>query len=217
MEDYNYRPIFEIIIDENDEQSGMIRNSWVKNPAVGIEKFAFESAQKQKLVFADASRKNCFMSCSILCDTPILRRTDDGEEFYVVFTEESIRKINNKLFKENKIHEVTMHHNENMKVEGVYLVESFISDKKRVYSPLFDVPDGSLIQTYYVEDDDMYEKLLNDDNFTGYSIEVNARIQQMFSASFDEMYLEQRVKDIAFSKELSDEEKELAIKKILGL
>jgi hypothetical protein len=210
-------PVFEIVINEDDETTGMLKNSFVANPAVQIERIAFSKTEPRRMVFAHPSNSQCFMSVSILCDVPIIRRDDNGKEFFVVFKKDTIRKINNKLFKENKIHEVTMYHDDSKKVDGVYLVESFISDKKRVYSPMFDVPDGSLIQTYYVEDATKYEELLNDENFNGYSIEINASIQEMFSFAVNEAVKESKIKEIVFHETMSDKEKEIAIKSLLNL
>lgn len=215
----NYRPIFEIVIDEESEESGFIRNSFVSAPAVEVTRFAF-SKQNQKMIFAENPTEQVFTSVSILADTPILRSTDKGEEFYVVFTKDVIRKIRNKMVKDNKSNEVSLYHDDNKIQDGIYMVESFIINKGRVESPLFDVPEGSLVTSYWVEDRAKYDALLADKNFNGFSIEINAKISQMFSNSFDALYSEdlkvQQIRDIAFSKHLTDEQKEEKIKNLLN-
>ena len=215
----NYRPIFEIVIDENSEDSGFIRNSFVEAPAVEVTRFAF-SKEQERMIFAEDTKEQIFTSVSILADTPILRATDKGEEFYVVFTKDVIRKIRNKMVKEGKTNEVSLYHEDDKIQEGIYMVENFIINKGRVESPLFNVPDGSLVTSYWVEDAAKYEQLLNDENFNGFSIEINARISQMFSNTFDALYSEemkeQEIRDIAFSEELTDEQKEEKILKVLN-
>lgn len=215
----NYVPIFEIIIDENNEESGMIRNSGVENPAVDIEYFAF-GKENENMIFSKDEKEQVFTSVSILADTPILRKGPNGEPFYVVFSKDVIRKIRNKLVKDGKTNEFSLYHDEKEIQEGIYMVESYIVDSKRVESKLFDVPDGSFVTSYWVEDKEMYEKLLADEKFKGFSIELNSQIQQMFSQSFEDMYSEEkkvdRIKDIAFSEDLSDKEKEEKIKKLLN-
>lgn len=214
-----YRPIFEIVIDENSEDSGFIRNSFVEAPAVEVTRFAF-SKEQERMIFAEDTKEQVFTSVSILADTPILRATDKGEEFYVVFTKDVIRKIRNKMVKENKTNEVSLYHEDDKIQEGIYMVENFIINKGRVESPLFNVPDGSLVTSYWVEDPAKYEALLADENFNGFSIEINAKISQMFSNTFDALYSEemkeQEIKRIAFSEGISDQEKEALIKKVLN-
>jgi len=174
---------FNIIVDY-DTDGEMIRNSFVYQPAVEIEKFAFS---KEMMVFNQGISNQCFMSVSILADTPIPRKSSNGEKFNVVFTKEMVRVIMNKLAMNGKLNEVSWQHSVQM-IEGVYLVEQFISEKDRVYSPKFNVPEGSLIQTYWVKDKKMYDKLSADKSFQGFSIEIEASIQEVFTTSFSSMY-----------------------------
>jgi len=214
----NYIPIFEIVIDEEAEDSGFIRNSFVENPAVEVERFAF--SKQDKMIFSQNEKEQIFTSVSILADTPILREGPNGEPFYVVFTKDVIRKIRNKLVKDGKANDISLYHDENEVQDGIYMVENYITNKDRVESKLFDVPEGSLITSYWVEDPEHYERLLEDDKFKGFSIEINAKISQMFSNTFKEMYSESekiaRIKDIAFSEDMSDEDKEKKIRKLLN-
>lgn len=225
MED-KVAPIFELVIDDDSEESGFIRNSFVENPAVEIKYFAFEDeSNKKKMIFSQNEKEQIFTSVSILADTPILRKTKEGEDYYVVFTKDTIRKIRNKLVKEGKSNEVTLYHDENQVVEGVYMVENFIVNKGRVESPLFNVPDGSLVTSYWVEDKATYERLLNDEKFNGFSIEVNAKIQEMFTSSFEELYsekvsekeMENKIKDIVFDERLSEDEAVDKLRKLLDI
>lgn len=214
-----YIPIFEIIIDEESEDSGFIRNSFVKNPAVEVERFAFN--KQERMVFASDEVEQVFTSVSILADTPIYREGPNGEPFYVVFSKDVIRKIRNKLVKDGKTNEVSLYHDDNKVQDGIYMVEQFIINKGRIESPLFkDVPDGSLVTSYWVEDRSKYEELLADENFRGFSIEINAHISQLFSKSFDAMYSEdkivQEIKAITFREDITDLQKEHLIKKVLN-
>jgi hypothetical protein len=214
----NYIPIFEIVIDEMENESGFIRNSFVENPAVEVEYFAF--SKNRKMLFASDEAEQIFTSVSILADTPILREGPNGEPFYVVFTKDVIRKIRNKLVKEGKSNEVSLYHDDNKVQEGIYMVENFIINEGRIESPLFDVPEGSLVTSYWVENKEQYEKLLADENVKGFSIELNAHISQVFSKSFDSIYSEekkvQEIKTIAFRSDIKDEEKESLIKEVLN-
>ena len=195
---------YNIIVDYDMEDERMIRNSFVDAPAVEIEKLAF-SKTKEMMKFNMDEKRQCFMSVSILADTPIPRIDKDGNPFNVVFTKDVIRVIANKLSMEGRGNEVSWQHTDQI-INGVYLVEQFISEKGRVYSPLFDIPEGSLVQTYWVKDKNMYEKLSNDPEFQGFSIEIEARIEEAFNTNFTIEDTTDKVKEILFS-DLSDDEK----------
>jgi hypothetical protein len=211
-------PVYNIVI-EYDDETGMIRNSFVKNPAVEIERFAFSKINNFYFEGNDVEQK--FMSVSILADTPILRRSEEGKEFYVVFSKETVKKIVNKLVMQNKINEVSFQHNEEQIIDGVYLVEHFFSEKGRVESPIFpNVPDGSWITTYWVKDKEKYDNLLSNPNFNGFSIEINAKIEEAFSSIFNSIVDEETalktIKEIVFNDNVSEMQKEAEIKKVLN-
>ena len=198
-------PVYNIVIDYDADDERMLRNSFVYQPAVEVEKFAFSKEEKiEMLKFNMDDKRQCFMSVSILADTPIPRVDKDGNQFNVVFTKDVIRIIANKLAMENRLNEVSWQHTDQI-IDGVYLVEQFISEKDRVYSPKFNVPEGSLIQTYWVKDKKMYERLANDPSFEGFSIEIEARIEETFSSNFTEEDRVNIIKDILFSDESDDD------------
>lgn len=206
-------PIYKIKVDYDDE-SGLIRNSFVDEPAVEYHKINFS---EEKLFFSKDKSQQKFFGVSILADTPIPRKTKSGEIYYVVFDKETINVIANKLVMENKNNEINYNHMESEMIEGVFLVEQFLLEKGRVESPMFkSVPDGSLMQTYFVKDKEKYDELANDQNFNGFSVEISAGLEHMFE-SLDKSYLENKVKDIVFSEDLTDEQKEIELKNILGL
>jgi hypothetical protein len=201
-----------IDIDELDEQTGMIRNSFVKNPAVDVTYFPF--SKEVKTISFNDTNKQSFMSVSMLADTPIPRGIDKrtGKPYSVIFTKDAIRRIVNKFVESQNIHEVSFNHTNEI-IEGVILSEHFILEKGRVESPIFNgVPDGSWVTTYTIKDKELYEKLKNDPDFNGFSIEINAFIEEAFAKI--EKSIEEKIKEIVFS-DLSDEEKENKIKQLI--
>ncbi|MCP4761463.1 MAG: hypothetical protein GY870_06750 [archaeon] len=207
---------FEVVVDyEGDEK--MLRNSFVYQPAVEIEKFAFsKEEEKEMLMFNMDDNRQCFMSVSILADTPIPRiDRETGEKYNVVFTKETIRVIANKLALEGNQNEVSWQHTDQI-IDGVYLVEQFISEKDRVYSPKFNVPDGSLIQTYWVKDKKLYDKLANDKSFEGFSIEIEAKIKEAFSKEENQEWVVEEIERLLFDNDINDDEKYEKIKILLN-
>ena len=213
MEKKDGLEIYDIVV-EYDDQTGFIRNSFVQNPAVEYERFAF--SKFDNFYFQKNDNEQKFISISMVADTPILRRAEDGTEFYVRFSRETIKKIVNKLVMENKTNDASWQHS-NQILDEVFLVEHFILEKGRVESPLFkDAPDGSWVTTYWVKNKDKYDELKNDPEFRGFSIEINAKIQEAFSAHMEEEKMEKVIRGIVYNESLSDEQKKAQIKKVLN-
>lgn len=206
-------PIYEIIVEYDDEETRMTRQSFVRNPAVGIKRFAFGDNAVRNLIFENNKSQQMFMGVSILADTPMYRKDEDGYEYYTIFTKDSIRKINNKLSMDGRGNEVSLYHDDSKIIEGIYLVETFMVEKGRVETPLFDVPDGSLISCYFVPDLNQYNELLNDENFNGFSIEIGAKVRRLFNTHET---LSSKIEKIIQSNEI-DSIKESKIKTLLGL
>lgn len=122
----------------------------------------------------------------------------NGEEVDVVFSKETIKRMNIKYFKDNNIHKVNENHNPENVVNNVFMFESFIISD-RVKSELYDLPVGTWVASYYVEDKDYWDKIKNG-SFTGFSLEgmfgrVKPSDKDMAyfnkeDKSFDELYEE---------------------------
>jgi hypothetical protein len=202
---------------EEDSKSGILRNSFVMQPAVDLPQvdgsyFAF--SKTQNLLFKKDKSEQMFMSVSLLADYPIERVNKDGEPYYVIFTKEDIKEIVKKFMGSENIHDVSYNHIPGSKVPDIKLVESFFLDKDRINTNLFKgITEGSWITSYYVKDKKLYDLLLDDEQFNGFSVEIDA-----FLEPYDqEEFAEQKIKEIIFSSELSDLEKEQEIKKLLEL
>jgi hypothetical protein len=208
--------IYYIDINEDDEQTGMIRNSFVKNPAVEVPYFAFSETENMVTLSFNNDSKQSFMSVSMLADTPIPRGIDKntGKPYSVVFTKDAIRRIVNKFVETANINEVSFNHS-NQIIDGVILSEHFILEKGRIEIPLFkNVPDGSWITTYYVKNKELYNELKDNPDFTGFSIEINAFIEEAFSKINSQ---ESVIKDIVFNDTMTDDDKIEKIKSVLNI
>jgi hypothetical protein len=68
----------------------------------------------------------------------IPRVTDDGEEYQVFFSAETIEKIAYKAMTENKVHKVNIEHDKNTPVEDAFMVETWlVEDDKKDKSTLY--------------------------------------------------------------------------------
>ena len=204
----NKMPIYQIVIDTMDSETGLLRNSFVDDPAVEYTKLDFN---KELLKMGKDDSQQKFMSVSLVADTVIPRLDGEGKLYGVVFTKESINDIVNNYMLSGNINEVSYQHTEEI-IDGVYLVEHFITKKGIVESPFFkDLPDGSWVTTYHVPDTEQYNKLKNDETFNGFSVEISALLENY---NYNSISIEDKIKSI-LEEDISELEMENKIKELL--
>lgn len=171
-------PVFKLVIDPNideDNFSGVDYVALVDEPA--IEKYfqAFKSHKKPEVKFkfeVASEEKRIICGAMMIPNLPIYRN-ENGKEYYVVFDEKTIEQISQKFFKMGFTQNVNNMHDSEKKIDGVYMVESFLVDKKRgISAPVgFEyMPDGSWFGSYKVENDDVWASV-KDGTFNGFSVE----------------------------------------------
>lgn len=163
------KPIIYLDIEEDDMYSGVEAISFVDNPAIEMDWFAYNK-EKKPVKFAKDDAKRIITSPVMLANTPIYRYNEEMGEYYVAYKPEAIFKMRNKFMMDNRMHQVNEDHDSKKKVEGVYMVESFIVGDK-VKSELFDVPDGSWVASWFIKDPEYYNKLVTSEDFNGVSLE----------------------------------------------
>ena len=97
--------------------------SIVESPAIEETLVALEEQKEIKVQLAN-EEKHMVYSAVLVPDKPIYRRNEDGDEFYVEFTKESIEHMSQQFFKEYKQNEVTLDHETT--ASDVTVVESWI-------------------------------------------------------------------------------------------
>lgn len=144
----------------NSEMDGIFAISLVDWPATQSNFVYFnEDKAVQKFSIQDEEQR-IVSGVVMLADTPIYRRDADGTEYYLLFSEETIRLMAEKMLKDNTQNQVDLYHNGEL-IGAVNLLELFIKDSKKGIVPnyLEDVPDGSLVATYKVRDDEVWEAI----------------------------------------------------------
>ena len=92
----------------------------------------------------------------MLANSPIFRRDDSGYEYNIVYSPETIKLMSEKMLKDMAHNQIDIEHNGCILPAGtVNLVEIYIKDSEKGISPNFlkDIPDGSLIGSYKIHDD----------------------------------------------------------------
>ena len=109
----------------------------------------------------------------MVAEQPIYRRDEDGTEYYVKFTAESIARIVNKLAKSGKPLSFNLNHDDNQPVKGAYLLSHFIIDSKlgmKTPDNFTPAPDGSWFGYVKIDDESVWQKA-KDGDIRGFSVE----------------------------------------------
>jgi len=210
MEKNTQLPIVYLEIEEGDMSSGVDAISFVESPATEIswEKF---SAQKP-LTFQKDEMKRIVTGPVMLAETPIYRYSPMLGEYYVKFSEETILSMMKKYFKDNKIHRVNENHDSKRMVDGVRMIESFIVGD-RIKSELYpDLPKGTWVASFFVEDEKYWNEVIMGDKFTGFSLEG------MFIENYEQSLIEEtyaKIEAVVNDNELSEDELLERVKNLL--
>lgn len=172
--------VYYINIDESEEL-GMFSVSLVDFPAVETQFLCFNEEKPKQLFFAKPE-EHIITGVALRADLPIYRvNPKTGEDYYVVFTKETIKKMIARYSKQGMMNNVDLQHSGEL-VSGVYMVESFIINDERGIRPkeFSDIEDGSWIVSYYVEDEALWDKIKNRNDLNGFSISCMANLTEKF-------------------------------------
>lgn len=199
--------IIELIIDENEELSGIEAVSVVENPA--IEEFFVALEKEDKLVrLAEVDEeKRLIMGGALIPNKPIYRN-NNGSEFYIYFSKDTIVKASQMFLQQGKQNKSTLEHQNNM-LEGMSVVESWIvedekMDKSRLYG--LKMPVGTWVITMKVDNDEVWEKV-KENSIRGFSIEgyFSDRLAQKPKKEEEELSQEEqlinKIKEVVSSAE----------------
>ncbi len=160
--------IVELVIDENDDVSGIEAISVVESPAIEEDFIALKN-QEFKLAEVD-KEKRILMGAALIPNKPIYRRSGE-DEYYIYFSKDTVRKASELFFIKGNQNNSTLEHN--MPLTGLTAVESWIvegeKDKTRHYG--LDVPVGTWMVSMKVHNDDVWNNYVKTGKVKGFSIE----------------------------------------------
>lgn len=169
MKTYNDIPIFLVNVD--DPGCSISTMSLVDDPAMEIPMLMF-SEDKPKMNFSIQDESHhCILTCLVRTDFPILRLTEDGDPFYIVFNKETSQKLCQRLMTDGMQQNISLNHNGKL-IDGAILQEVFIKDTSLGINPVGfeEAAEGSLFGVYHITDENLWKDCL-EGNFKGISIE----------------------------------------------
>ncbi len=205
--------IFELKINE-EEENGVHTISFVENPAIESDFMYFSEEEAIKMQEVD-NDKRIVTGLVMIPNKKILRRAANGEEYFVFFSEETVRRSSELFFMRSNHTGATLDHNKFIP-EGVTVVESWIVENPTVDKSLHlgfkEVPNGSWMVSYKVDNDELWQQI-KEEKVLGFSIEGTYKP----TLSKDEEELELACLEILDSCTMSDSEIIEAIKAKLEL
>lgn len=171
--------VFYIKIND-DMITGIDAISLVDVPAVEKNFLCFSEEKPIKLKFDNS--KHIITGVVCLADTPIYRYSEKYGEYYVVFTKETILKMVEKFAKMDLFKSVNLQHDDNRFVDGIYMIESYITNKERGITPVefADIPDGSWVCSYKVDNEELWNEIVNGNKLNGFSLQGMFDLQEHF-------------------------------------
>lgn len=189
--------IIELLIDETKDEYGINAVSVVRDPAIE-ENFVALNKHEVELKEVD-TEKRILMGAALIPNKQIYRRNKD-KEYYIFFSEETVRKASELFLMRSNQNNATYEHEREM-LKGMSVVESWIiedekTDKSRLYN--FSLPKGTWMISMKVNNDEIWQSV-KDGEVKGFSIEGH------FADKY-EMSKERIEKDeiIAYLKEILD-------------
>ena len=161
-------PIFYAEI--NSDEEGIFAISLVDFPATQRNFICFNEDKAIQLFSIQNEEEHIISGVVMPANTPIYRRDEKGFEYYIVYKPETIKLMAEKMLKDNNQNQVDLMHNGKL-VGSVNLVELYIKDASKGIVPSYmdEVPDGSLIATYKVRDEEIW-KAIKSGELNGFSL-----------------------------------------------
>ncbi len=160
-----------------DAWGGRAGIEWAKNKLESIreensaETFA-KHGSNAKYTFALDKEQQMVVGPLMIPDKLIFRLDEQGEPYYVFFSQDTIKQIAQKMMKDKHIDSVNLEHNPDNTVDGymvsTWIVEDEMKDKQQVYG--FNYPAGTWFGQYKIEDMSVWEKVKAGE-IKGFSVE----------------------------------------------
>ena len=161
--------IVELILDEEQEESGIEAISIVESPAIESDFVALKN-EEVKLAEVDKD-KRILLGALLIPDKPIYRYSEEGE-YYIFFSKDTVSKASQMYLRNGYQNATTLEHDKVL--TGLTLVESWIvedevQDKSRKYG--LNVPIGTWMGAVKVNNEEIWKEYVKTNKVKGFSIE----------------------------------------------
>ena len=162
--------IVELIIDEEQELSGIEAISIVDEPAIEENFIALSKQHEIKLAEVD-KEKRILMGAALVPNKNIYRRNGE-DEYYIFFSDATVRKASELFLMRGNQNKSTLEHQAELyglSVVESWIIEDDVHDKSRKYN--MDLPVGTWMVSMKVNNDEVWNNYVKTGLVKGFSIE----------------------------------------------
>ena len=162
--------IVELIIDEEQELSGIEAISIVDEPAIEENFIALSKQHEIKLAEVD-KEKRILMGAALVPNKNIYRRNGE-DEYYIFFSDDTVRKASELFLMRGNQNKSTLEHQAELyglSVVESWIIEDDVHDKSRKYN--MDLPVGTWMVSMKVNNDEVWNNYVKTGLVKGFSIE----------------------------------------------
>lgn len=179
--------IIELLIDEDELLSGIEAISIVDRPAIQEHFVALNEQQRHQLAEVD-KEKRILMGAALVPNKHIYR-ADGEDEYYIYFSEDTVRKASELFLMRGNQNKSTLEHQAELyglSVVESWIVEDEVHDKSVKYG--MELPVGTWMVSMKVNNDDVWENYVKTGLVKGFSIEgyFTDKVNMGEVSSFDE-------------------------------
>ena len=164
--------VIELIIDEEQEFSGIEAISIVDKPAIQEDFIALSKQDKVQLADVDTD-KRILMGAALIPNKNIYRQDSEEEEgYYIYFSEETVKKASELFLIEGNQNKSTLEHKaelSGLSVVESWIIEDEIHDKSRKYG--LEMPVGTWMVSMKVNNENVWQDYVKTGAVKGFSIE----------------------------------------------
>ena len=186
--------IVELIIDEEQELSGIEAISIVDEPAIEENFIALSKQHEIKLAEVDKEKK-ILMGAALVPNKNIYRRNGE-DEYYIFFSEDTVRKASELFLMRGNQNKSTLEHQAELyglSVVESWIIEDDVHDKSRKYN--MDLPVGTWMVSMKVNNDEVWNNYVKTGLVKGFSIE-GYFTDKIAMSKIEEMHNEEEATEI---------------------
>ena len=152
------------ILDGTTTNNPVVQKSGKVDSVPGLAKTGFAALDEKQMLVGP-----------LMVPNKLIPRIDEGgNEYYVYFTEDTIKKLSYKMMKDKLIDAVNIEHDNADRVNDAFLVETWLiededTDKSKKYG--FNLPNGTWMGMYKIDNKKVWDEYVKTGKVKGFSVE----------------------------------------------
>jgi hypothetical protein len=162
------------------KNKGVYGISLVENPA--MEGLFIALSKNEPLQLKEVDKEQRILMGLVLEPNKPIYRNQNGEEFNIVFNEETIKDLSYGFFKNNSHSNSTIEHDVKQNIQGVTFTESWIVENPDIDKSTnfgFKYPKGSWVAVMKVDSDEVWNDYVKTGKVQGFSIDAMLSLEEV--------------------------------------